>query len=177
MTWRLIGALAGLTLFSLACGAMRGAAATGSAAEEGHPLIGAPAPSFDLPSPNGERTISLVRFAGKPVVIDFWATWCTPCRSSFPAYQRIADRYGSKVTVIGISVDEGTGSIPKFARETGARFPLAWDEGQIVAKSYQPPTMPTSYVVDASGIVRFVHSGFYAGEEPQLESELDGLLK
>ncbi len=162
---------------SLACGAPGGGAGGSSAANEQHPLIGAPAPAFELPSASGEHTVSLANYAGRPVVIDFWATWCTPCRESFPAYQRIAERYGSKLTVLGISVDDDFAGISKFVRETGAHFPIAWDDGQIVSKSYQPPTMPTSYVVDGSGVVRFVHSGFYSGEEQQLESELDALLQ
>ena len=79
--------------------------------------------------------------------------------------------------MIGVSVDEGPAGIAKFARDTGAKFPLAWDEGQMASKSYQPPTMPTSYVIDKTGIVRFVHSGFHSGEELQIEAELDSLLK
>jgi peroxiredoxin len=79
--------------------------------------------------------------------------------------------------VIGISVDEDPAGIPKFVKETGAKFPLAWDDGQLTSKSYQPPTMPTSYVIDVNGIVRFVHSGFHSGEEQEIETELDSLLK
>jgi peroxiredoxin len=148
-----------------------------SAADEQHPLLGAAAPSFELASPDGKQKISLASYAGKVLVIDFWATWCTPCHESFPAYQRIAEKYAGRVAVVGISVDEDPAGIAKFAKETGAKFSLAWDDGQITSKSYQPPTMPTSYVIDASGVVRFVHSGFHSGEEAQIESELDSLLK
>ena len=164
-----------LVLLSLGCGSMNSGA--NSASDEQHPLLGAAAPSFELSSPNGKQKVSLASYAGKVVVVDFWATWCTPCHESFPAYQRIAEKYGGKVAVIGISVDEDPAGIAKFAKETGAKFPLVWDDGQITSKSYQPPTMPTSYVIDASGIVRFVHSGFHSGEEHEIETELDSLLK
>jgi cytochrome c biogenesis protein CcmG/thiol:disulfide interchange protein DsbE len=162
-------------LLSLGCGSMGSGA--NSAGDEQHPLLGAAAPSFELSSPSGKQKISLASYAGKVVVVDFWATWCTPCHESFPVYQRIAEKYGSKVAVIGISVDEDPAGIAKFAKETGAKFPIVWDDGQITSKSYQPPTMPTSYVIDASGIVRFVHSGFHSGEEQEIETELDSLLK
>jgi peroxiredoxin len=154
-----------------------GSAGANSASDEQHPLLGAAAPAFNLPSPDAKKKVNLASYSGKVVVVDFWATWCNPCHDSFPAYQRIAEKFGSKVAVIGISVDEDPAGIPKFAQETGAKFPLAWDDGQVTSKSYQPPTMPTSFVVDTSGIVRFVHSGFHSGEERELESEISSLLK
>lgn len=167
--------LGSLALAASACGSMGGGAS--SAVDEQHPLLGASAPSFELPTPNAKQKITLGSYAGKVVVVDFWATWCQPCHDSFPAYQRISEKFGSKVAIIGISVDDDPKGIPRFAQETGAKFPLAWDDGQVVSKSYQPPTMPTSYIVDASGIVRFVHSGFRAGEEQEIESEISSLLK
>jgi peroxiredoxin len=165
----------GALLCLLACGSLNGGAS--SAAGEQHPLIGAAAPAFELASPDGKRKVQLKSQAGKVVVIDFWATWCGPCRESFPAYQRLALKFGDKLSVIGISVDEEPAGIALFAKETGAQFPLAWDDGQIASRSYQPPTMPTAYVVDPNGIVRFVHSGFHAGEEQELASEIASLLR
>ena len=166
---------AALALCLFACGGMSSGASSASGAE--HPLLGAAAPSFELASPDGKQKLKLADYAGKVVVVDFWATWCTPCHDSFPAYQRLAQKFAGKAAVVGISVDEEPGGIAKFAQETGAKFPLAWDDGQITSKSYQPPTMPTCFVVDKSGVVRFVHAGFHAGEEQEIASEISSLLE
>ena len=156
------------------CGAGTGPSAAHAVAD--HPLLGAPAPDFELPSADGKRKVGLAAQAGKVVIVDFWATWCEPCRASFPAYQRLVDELGGKLSVIGVSVDEEPSGIAAFAASTGAKFPLAWDEGQGVSKSYQPPTMPTSFVVDAHGVVRFVHAGFTDGDEAQLKTEVSSLF-
>lgn len=145
-------------------------------AEVEHPLLGAPAPAFDLPTADGASRVSLAAHAGKVVVVDFWATWCKPCRASFPAYQAIADDHGADVVVIGVSVDEEPEGIPAFAEATGARFPLVWDEAQGVSQRYSPPTMPTSFIVDRSGIVRFVHTGFVPGDEQAVRAHIEQLL-
>jgi thiol-disulfide isomerase/thioredoxin len=168
---------AAFTLCLLACGAGPAANGAQGAADAEHPLLGAAAPAFELEAPSSKQKVSLGEYAGKVIVVDFWATWCAPCKESFPVYQRLSRKFGSKLAVIGISVDEDPAGIPKFAKETGATFPLAWDDGQITSKSYQPPTMPTCFVVDQTGIVRFVHSGFHSGEERAIDAEIASLLK
>jgi peroxiredoxin len=170
---------AALALGLLACGPGTGSGSGGanSAADAEHPLLGAAAPTFDLEAPDGKQRVSLSEHAGQVVVVDFWATWCAPCKESFPAYQRLSKKFGAKLAVIGISVDEDPSAIRSFARETGATFPVVWDDGQTVSKSYRPPTMPTSFIVDQSGIVRFVHSGFHASDEHRIGAEIASLLK
>jgi peroxiredoxin len=173
-----LAAGAAFALGLLACGpGSGGASGASSAADAEHPLLGAAAPAFELEAPGSKQKISLAVHAGNVVVVDFWATWCAPCKESFPAYQRLSQKFGSRLTVIGISVDEDPSAIRSFARETGATFLLAWDEGQSTSKSYQPPTMPTCFVVDQAGIVRYVHSGFHPGDEQAIGSEIASLLK
>lgn len=140
-----------------------------------HPLLGATAPPLELPTPDRKGQVTLAEHAGKVVMVDFWATWCEPCRKSFPAYQKLLDRAGGKLAVIGVSVDEDPTGIAAFVAETGVRFPVAWDDDQKAAESYAPPSMPTSYTLDANGVVRFVHAGYEPGDELVLEQEITSL--
>jgi cytochrome c biogenesis protein CcmG/thiol:disulfide interchange protein DsbE len=172
---KLVRALAWCALSLTGCSAMAPSASTVAGAAHG--LVGAAAPAFELPSPDAKRKVSLAQQSGKVVLIDFWATWCGPCHDSFPVFQRLANKFGQKMAVIGISVDDDPAGIPGFAEETGAKFQLAWDDGQVATKSYGPTTMPTTFVVDQHGIVRFVHAGFRADEEHELEVEISSLLK
>ena len=177
-----LGARARSLLEGAACVAVAAALSSGCKPATGahhagaeHPLLGASAPALDVPAADGKGNVALADHVGKVVIVDFWATWCEPCRQSFPAYQRLVERAGGKVVVLAVSVDEEPSGIGAFVRETGVKFPVGWDEHQTAAKSYEPPTMPTSFVIDANGIVRFVHAGFSAGDERALESELQSL--
>ena len=152
--------------------------ATGGAAPlpvSDHPLSGAPAPDFKLTARSGQPT-SLSAHAGQVVLLDFWATWCEPCRLSFPEYQALLGRYGDSVVVLGISEDDEDNGIDRFAEEAGARFPIAWDGDKAVAQRYQINSMPTLFIIDKSGLIRFVHSGFRPGDQQQISAAIDSLL-
>jgi peroxiredoxin len=164
------------TVLSLtACDKGRGGADSPSGSK--HPLIGSPAPDFDLPAQSGGRRATLASAAGKVALIDFWATWCEPCRVSFPHYQALAKKFGGDVVVVGISEDDEPDGIKAFAKETGATFPLAWDASKNVAAGYHPESMPTSFLVDRNKLVRYVHDGFRPGDETVIEDQVSGLLK
>jgi cytochrome c biogenesis protein CcmG/thiol:disulfide interchange protein DsbE len=154
-----------------------GAGAVGGPSGDEHPLVGVAAPEFELPAQSGGHRVSLSAGNGKVTIVDFWATWCEPCKESFPAYQKLVDEHRGKLEMIGISEDDSPAGIKKFAKATGVSFALAWDDGQTVSKQYQPPTMPTSYVIDENGIVRFVHAGYRSGDEQELESMIQSLAK
>jgi cytochrome c biogenesis protein CcmG, thiol:disulfide interchange protein DsbE len=158
------------------CAGANGGGAASSAASS-HALVGAPAPAFELRDVAGGGDQSLEAYAGKVVIVDFWATWCEPCKQSFPAYQKLVTELGGDVIVVGISQDDDAKGIPAFLSETGAKFPIVWDDGKAVAKAYDPPTMPTAFVLDRSGIVRFVHSGYRPGDEATLEAEARSLMR
>jgi peroxiredoxin len=170
-------ALALLALTAAASGCAGGGGSAASSSGASHPLVGAPAPEFELPAVSGGGDQSLAAHAGKVVIVDFWATWCQPCKQSFPAYQKLAQQMNGELVVVAISQDDDAKGIAAFVSETGARFPVVWDDGKAVAKSYDPPTMPTAFVVDKSGIIRFVHVGYHAGDEVALEEEVRSLLR
>jgi peroxiredoxin len=145
-------------------------------AESNHALVGAPAPTFSLPAQSGGQQAAIDQAPSKVVIVDFWATWCGPCRKSFPHYQELAERYRRDLWIVGVSVDDEPGGIADFAKQTGAGFVLAWDHNKSVAGSYEPPAMPTSFVIDKNGLVRFVHAGYRPGDEKQIETEIQQLI-
>ncbi|MGE0321682.1 MAG: TlpA family protein disulfide reductase [Polyangiaceae bacterium] len=174
MNYRVVVLLAGLSLAGFAC--VKGGAGAGATSPD-HPLLGSEAPTFQLKKFEGTESLSPSDSRGKVTIIDFWATWCAPCKDSFPAYEAIAREHPGEVVVLGISEDEKPDGIAAFVAETGVTFPIAWDEGQQVASQYDPSTMPTSYILDRNGIVRFVHVGFNPGDEGTLREQVSSLLQ
>ncbi len=166
--------LLGVSLLTLSCSGGRGAS---SGAASTHELTGAMAPAFELEPIGGGESIGPAKFGGKVVIVDFWATWCAPCRDSFPAYQRLLGEFAGKLVVIGVSVDEDAAGIPAFRSETGATFPLVWDRDQSVSNVYKPAKMPTSFVVDQKGLIRYVLEGFHPGDDAEIERIVRDLLK
>jgi cytochrome c biogenesis protein CcmG/thiol:disulfide interchange protein DsbE len=167
--------LVGLVSALSSCAPKGGPGAAAALPSTDHPLRGSPAPRFSLAA-RGGASASLDDHSGKVVLVDFWATWCEPCRSSFPRYQALLARYPDRVVVLGISEDDEDQGIDRFAQETGASFPLAWDGDKSVAQRYQISGMPTLFIIDQQGLVRFVHSGFRPGDEEQISAAIDSLL-
>jgi cytochrome c biogenesis protein CcmG/thiol:disulfide interchange protein DsbE len=175
---RLTLVLASLPL--LACGA---SADDGKGSESGGDkggLVGNPAPDFNVKAvTNGSGAVSLKSLRGKVVILDFWGTFCEPCKKSFPKLQDLNTKYGtSGLKIIGISEDESDDKdkIPGFAGTYGAKFTLGWDEDKSIAKNYKPETMPSSFIIDKKGVVRYAHVGYHDGEEVEVEKEVKELL-
>jgi peroxiredoxin len=148
-----------------------------AASKTAHPLLGRKAPAFELARQLGTGSISLDQQVGKLVIVDFWATWCAPCRPALTAYQQLFDRYPSDLVVIGISIDEDSDGIESFVRHSGATFPVVWDAKHEVVQKYRPKEMPTSYFLDRRGIVRYVHEGFQSGDAGKIERRIQALLQ
>jgi thiol-disulfide isomerase/thioredoxin len=147
-----------------------------STAPNQHPMVGLHAPSFARPGVVNASSVSMEHAKGKVIVIDFWATYCEPCKKEFPQLQALSDRYRGDVVVYGLSEDDTQEGISGFVKKTGVRFPIGWDEGNAIGQRYKLEKMPTSYVVDKKGIIRFVHGGYGEGVQEQIAREIEQLL-
>lgn len=116
--------------------------------------------------------------AGQVVLIDFWASWCGPCKASFPSLAKIhTDLAPRGLVLLAISVDEKPAAAAAFAKKLAPPFATLHDREQQLVKAVGVPTMPTSYLVDRTGKVRFVHDGFHgAATEKLLRSQIETLL-
>jgi thiol-disulfide isomerase/thioredoxin len=117
--------------------------------------------------------------AGRVVLVDFWASWCAPCQSSFPAYARLQRDYAAQgVVILAVSVDRAPAAFADFVRRFHPPFPTVRDRGQVLVREVDVPAMPTSYLLGRDGTVRFVHAGFYGERtERELRAEIDALLR
>lgn len=137
---------------------------------------GAKAPEIGLKDLSG-KTIDLASLAGKVVILDFWATWCAPCREEMPELQKFYKKYNAKgLEIVGISVDKTPEGIKDFVSKLKVTFPIVHDDGHKVADKYSPPRMPSSYIIDRKGVVRYVHGGYRAGDAEKFEKEIQELL-
>lgn len=121
---------------------------------------------------------SVPNTAGKVVLVDFWASWCGPCKASFPALNRLHDKYASKgLVIIGVGVDDEAAKYKAFAGKMGAKFPLVHDSAHKAAGFFNPPSMPSSYITDRKGVIRHVHTGFRGAKtEAEYVAEIEALL-
>ena len=115
---------------------------------------------------------------GKIVIVDFWASWCLPCAKSFPVLDELQKKYGDKVIVLAVNVDEKKSKMDNFLAKHPVTFTVVRDAEQKLVAVAEPATMPTSFILDGVGKVRFLHNGFH-GEDTRKEyvSEIESLLK
>jgi len=115
---------------------------------------------------------------GKVVLVDFWASWCAPCKASFPSFTRLHQEYGaSGLVIVAVSVDEKPAAYAAFVRKLNPPFTVLHDHQQKLVSTVKVPVMPTSYLLDRHGRVRFLHQGFHGKEtEAELRRELATLL-
>lgn len=134
------------------------AAQTGLDGRPPSPEVGAPAPDFTLLTPEGE-TLTLSDLRGQPVVLNFWATWCPPCRAEVPALEQVSRELGEDVTVLGVNVQEDRGAVQAFIDELEMTYPVVLDPSAEVARAYLVRAFPTTYFIDSRGVIAYTISG------------------
>jgi thiol-disulfide isomerase/thioredoxin len=133
------------------------------------------APAFRLPARSGY--VSLDSLRGHVVYLDFWASWCGPCRASFPWMAGLAERYRARgLKVVAVNLDKERALADAFLVEFPAPFAIAFDPKGGTATSYKVSAMPSSYVIGKDGTLRFRHSGFDAKHTSEVEHEIEEAL-
>lgn len=137
---------------------------------------GSAAPQFSLPG--RDAPVSLADYRGKHVYLDFWASWCAPCKRSFPWMSDLQERYGrSGLVVVAINVDAVRADAERFLAASPAGFTIAFDPAGAVARQYAIKGMPSSVLIGPAGQVLYVHEGFTRATPGAIETQLELALK
>jgi peroxiredoxin len=140
--------------------------------------LSGPAPGFTLQSRDGEQ-VSLASLKGKVVMVNFWATWCVPCRQEMPHLQALYERYNSlgfELLAVNVEKDNADGA-RKWLEETPVTFPVLFDPNNQVTKLYKVQTMPSTVLVARDGTMRFIHHGYKPGYEGEYQTQVRALLR
>jgi thiol-disulfide isomerase/thioredoxin len=122
--------------------------------------------------------LDLARYRGKVVYVDFWASWCGPCKLSFPFMQQLAARYpAGDVAVVTINLDRQRPQAEAFLRQVHGTLPVVYDPQGDLAKTWKVADMPTSLVFDRKGTMRFRHQGFFPGKAAEYEAHIAQLVR
>jgi len=133
------------------------------------------APTFTLPG--NPDDVNLSELKGKVVYLDFWASWCDPCRKSFPWMNEMVSRYNSnEFTVIAVNLDTSRKEADLFLKKVPANFTIAYDPKGKVAEQYQLKAMPSSYLIDKKGNLALVHKGYREGDVLKIENKIKTLI-
>lgn len=147
--------------------------ATASAATE----LSGTAPDFTLPSNQGQN-MRLEELRGSVVLINFWASWCGPCRQEMPALEALYQRYNKAgFTILGVSVDDDSAEANKLLKEIPVSFPVLYDTESKVSELYSVQAMPSTIIVDRNGEMRYLHRGYKPGYEDEYRDQIRALIR
>jgi len=145
-----------------------------AAASAAWPLAsGAPAPACSAPALDGGRAVSVADYRGKVVYLDFWASWCAPCRESFPFMNDLQRELAGKgLQIVAVSVDKTADDARRFLARNPASFTVVLDAAAACPAAYTLEGMPSSFIIDRAGIVRVVHRGFRESDRDEIRRQL-----
>ena len=138
------------------------------------PTVGSPAGDFTLERLDGE-TVQLSDLQGKAVLVNFWATWCVPCRAEMPLIEQYAQQYGDQLVVLGVNYAESPRAVADFVAEVGITFPILLDRDGRTADSYFVRSYPATFFIDQQGIIRAQHLGVLTTEQMPVYLETVGV--
>ena len=140
-------------------------------------LTGQPAPDFALKSSDGSN-LRLSEYRGDVVLINFWATWCGPCRQEMPLLDELYSRYNRVgFTLLGVNIDDDSSKAMNMVAELRVSFPVLFDSRKEVSRLYEVDAMPVTVLVDREGRVRHVHQGYKPGYEQKYLDQIRSLLR
>jgi thiol-disulfide isomerase/thioredoxin len=139
--------------------------------------IGQPAPVFSLPLRGGSAPLGLEQLRGQVVMVNFWASWCEPCRKEFPLLDQIYKKYkAAGFTLIGVNVEPDAKDAEGFIAKTPVTFPIVFDKDSAVSKLYHVSGMPTTVLIDRKGVLRWVHRSYVPGDENEYLNQARAIL-
>lgn len=134
-----------------------------------------PAPAFKLPTAKG--MVELDTLKGKVVYLDFWASWCTPCRKAFPFMNELNKKYKDQgLEIVAVNLDKSREPIDEFLAKTPAEFTIAYDPSGTAATAYKVQGMPSTYIIGRTGLLEVKHIGFRDKDREEIENKIKELL-
>jgi len=138
---------------------------------------GSPAPQFTLAARSGED-VSLAQYKGQVVMLNFWASWCGPCRQEMPLLESIYKKYGKMgFTLLGVNVEPDSQAANEWLKQTPVSFPILYDKDSKVSKLYDVAGMPSTVIIDRSGKLRMLHRGYKPGDENEYLDSIRTLIR
>lgn len=163
---KLITTLLKITGILLCCCSVAGASA-----------LSGTAPDFTLKSDSG-KNLRLSEHRGQVVMINFWASWCGPCRQEMPLLDQLQQRYSKAgFTVLGVNVEQDNTQAKRLLQDMNISFPILFDSDSVVSKLYDVRAMPVTVMVDRDGNMRYLHKGFKPGYEDQYRRQIKELIR
>ncbi len=136
--------------------------------------IGEPAPDFQLKNLDGQ-SISLSALRGKPVLINFWATWCPPCRYEMPYLQQTYEEWSDRVWLLAIDIGESPSTVEEFMQSNNLSLPVLLDTKKVASQKYNVTGIPTTLFIDEAGIIQGIKIGSFQSKE-EIEAGIGGVI-